>query len=48
MIFLIAIETQDFTTLESRIEAWEKKYPLAEFTDEDIIRKIKAILNKDT
>lgn len=47
MIFVIAIETQDFTTLESRIAAWEKRYPLAEFTDEDIIRKIKAILNKD-
>ena len=47
MIFVIAIETQDFTTLEARIDAWEKRYPLAEFTDEDIIRKIKAILNKD-
>ena len=47
MIFVIAIETQDFTTLESRIAAWEKRYPLAEFTDEDVIRKIKAILNKD-
>lgn len=47
MIFIIAIETQDFTTLEDRIAAWEKRYPLAEFTDEDIIRKIKAILNKD-
>ena len=47
MIFVIAIETQDFTTIESRIAAWEKRYPLAEFTDEDVIRKIKAILNKD-
>lgn len=47
MIFVIAIETQDFTTLEERIAAWEKRYPLAEFTDEEIIRKIKAILNKD-
>lgn len=47
MIFVIAIETQDFTTLEARIAAWEKRYPLAEFTDENIIRKIKAILNKD-
>lgn len=47
MIFVIAIETQDFSTLEARIAAWEKKYPLADFTDPEIIRKIKAILNKD-
>ena len=47
IIFVIAIETQDFTTLENRIAAWERRYPLAEFTDEDIIRKIKTILNKD-
>lgn len=47
IIFVIAIETQDFATLEDRIAAWERKYPLAEFTDEDIIRKIKAILNKE-
>lgn len=47
LIFVIAIETQDFNTIESRISAWEKKYPLAEFTDTEIIRKIKAILNKD-
>ncbi len=47
MIFVIAIETQNFTNLESRISAWEKKYPLAEFTDTEIIRKIKTILNKD-
>lgn len=46
-IFIIAIETQDFSTLETRIAAWEKKYPLADFTDPEIIRKIKAILNKD-
>lgn len=46
-IFVIAIETQDFSTIEARISAWEKKYPLAEFTDPEIIRKIKAILNKD-
>lgn len=47
LIFVIAIETQDFSTLEARIAAWEKKYPLAEFTDPEIIRKIKAILDKD-
>ena len=46
-IFVIAIETQDFSTIEARISAWEKKYPLADFTDSEIIRKIKAILNKD-
>lgn len=47
MIFVIAIETQDFSTIEARIAAWEKKYPLAEFQDPEIIRRIKAILNKD-
>lgn len=47
LIFVIAIEAQNFSTIESRISAWEKKYPLAEFTDTEIIRKIKAILNKD-
>lgn len=47
MIFVIAIETQDFSTIETRIAAWEKKYPLAEFQDPEIIRRIKAILNKD-
>lgn len=47
MIFVIAIETQDFSTLEARISAWESKYPLAEFTDPEIIRKVKAILNKE-
>ena len=47
MIFVIAIETQNFEILESRIAAWEKKYPLAEFQNPEIIRKIKAILNKD-
>lgn len=47
MIFVIAIETQDFSTLEARISAWESKYPLEEFTDPEIIRKIKAILNKE-
>lgn len=47
LIFVIAIETQDFSTIEARIAAWERKYPLAEFTDPEIIRKIKAILNKD-
>lgn len=46
-IFVIAIETQNFSNIEARISAWEKKYPLAEFTDPEIIRKIKAILNKD-
>lgn len=47
MIFVIAIETQDFSTIEARISAWENKYPLDSFTDPEIIRKIKAILNKD-
>ena len=47
MIFAIAIETQDFQTLEARISAWERKYPLDAFIDEEIIRRIKAILNKD-
>ena len=47
MIFVIAIETQNIENLEARIAAWEKKYPLAEFKDPEIIRKIKAILNKD-
>ncbi len=47
LIFVIAIETQNFTNIEARISAWEKKYPLAEFTNPEIIRKIKTILNKD-
>lgn len=47
MIFVIAIETQDFQTLEARIAAWERKYPLEDFVDTEIVRKIKAILNKD-
>lgn len=47
MIFVIAIETQDFSTIEARISAWEKKYPLVEFTNPEIIRRIKEILNKD-
>lgn len=46
-IFVVAIETQNFSNIEARISAWEKKYPLAEFKDPEIIRKIKAILNKD-
>lgn len=47
MIFVIAIETQNFELLESRIAAWGKKYPLTEFQNPEIIRRIKAILNKD-
>lgn len=47
MIFVIAIETQNFNGIEEKIAAWEKKYPLADFTNPEIIRKIKAILNKD-
>lgn len=47
MIFVIAIETQDFQTLEARIAAWERKYPLEDFVDEEIVRRIKAILNRD-
>lgn len=47
LIFAIAIETQNLESLEANIAVWEQKYPLADFTDEDIIRKIKAILNKD-
>lgn len=46
-IFVVAIETQNFSNIEARISAWEKKYPLTEFKDPEIIRKIKAILNKD-
>lgn len=47
MIFVIAIETQNFENLEARISAWEKKYPLEDFVDTEIVRKIKTILNKD-
>lgn len=47
MIFAIAIETQNFENIEARIAAWERKYPLAEFQNPEIIRKIKTILNKD-
>lgn len=47
MIFVFAIETQNFEILESRIAAWEKRYPLAEFKNPEIIRRIKTILNKD-
>lgn len=47
MIFVIAIETQNFGNIEARITSWEKKYPLAEFKNPEIIRKIKAILDKD-
>lgn len=47
LIFAIAIETQNFNGIEAKIAAWENKYPLAEFTDPEIIRRIKTILNKD-
>lgn len=47
MIFVIAIETQNFTDIEAQISAWESKYPLCDFIDEDIVRKIKMILNKE-
>ena len=47
MIFVIAIETQNFNGIEEKIAAWENKYPLADFTNPEIIRKIKAILNFD-
>ena len=47
MIFVIAIETQNFANLEAYISAWEKKYPLEDFIDTEIVRKIKAILSKD-
>ena len=47
MIIAMAIETQDFASLEPNIAIWENKYPLADFIDPDIIRKIKVILNKD-
>lgn len=47
MIFVIAIETQNFNNIEAKISAWESKYPLADFTDPEIVRKIKTILNKD-
>lgn len=42
-----AIENGDFASLEPLIALWESKYPLDKFTDPEIIRKIKAILNKD-
>ena len=47
MIIAYAIETQNFATLEQNIAIWEKKYPLTDFIDQEIVRKIKAILNKD-
>lgn len=47
MIIAIAIETQDFASLEPNIAIWENKYPLADFVDSEIVRKIKTILNKD-
>ena len=42
-----AVENGDFTSLEPLIALWESKYPLDKFTDPEVIRKIKAILNKD-
>ena len=47
MIIAMAIETENFSSLEPNIAIWENKYPLADFVDPEIIRKIKAILNKD-
>ena len=47
MIFAIAIETQDFTNLEAAISAWKHKYPLDDFIDVEIIRKIKYILSQE-
>lgn len=47
MIFVIAIETQNFDNIEARIAAWESKYPLADFIDPEIVRKIRTILSKD-
>jgi len=41
------IENGNFASLEPRIAIWENKYPLSDFTNPDIIRKIKTILNKD-
>lgn len=37
----------NFNGIEDKIAAWERKYPLADFINPEIIRKIKAILNKD-
>jgi len=37
----------NFNGIQDKIAAWEKKYPLANFTNPEIIRKIKAILNKE-
>ena len=47
MIIAIAIETQNFASLEPNIALWEHRYPLDDFVDQEIVRKIKAILNKD-
>lgn len=46
-IIRTVIENGDFASLEPMIALWESKYPLARFTDQEIIRKIKTILNKD-
>ncbi len=37
----------NFNGIEDKIAAWERKYPLADFINPEIVRKIKAILNKD-
>ena len=47
MIIKFAIENESYETLEQNIAIWEKKYPLADFTDLEIVRKIKVILNRD-
>ena len=47
MIIAIAIETGNFAILEPNIALWENKYHVEEFIDPEIVRKIRAILNKD-
>lgn len=47
LIFVIAIETQNFDRLPAQIEAWKKKYPLAEFTDPGIIIKVRKLLDRE-
>ena len=37
----------NFNGIEDKIAAWERRYPLSDFINPEIVRKIKAILNKD-
>lgn len=46
-IFAEAIQTQNFTNIETRISNWKSKYPIDEFLSPYIIAKIKRILSKE-